>query len=280
MKYIVFFIGLLTVGCTVSTPSEFHFNDNPGNISHLQQSTVALVSEENGEITGPHCTAFYVAPRRLATALHCVEDSNIRTIEVMPGLVIQVIEDRPLEPTLGREILFVDFDEQNRIIDNWDPTIQPRIKKSVVIAFDDIEDIAILELNEAEPDSTHWLPIASNVVVGEQVYTMGMPQAHFWIFERGMVSSLRKFPGNRRKIVFQLFISPGASGSPIVNERGEVVAVATQYIPNTGLGIGTPFERLQILFDVGHQTPVELPPKEEAVAPCDLSSCPLPENAE
>lgn len=277
---VTFFV--VTVGCTVAPQSEYRFSDNPGNVVHLQRATVALVEDTEEGISAPRCTAFYVAPRKLATALHCVEDNNVVTIQLAPGLIIQVTEDRELEPTLGREILFVDLDEQNRLIENWTPTEQPRVRHSTVIAIDEDEDIAILELSESEPSSRDWLELASWVRPGEHVYVMGMPRSQFWILTEGLMSAIQQHPDGSQTYMFQAPIAPGSSGSPVINERGQVIAVAVRYVRDAGyLGMGTPFHELRDLLREGRQEPPPPPPEiaeTEEVPECNsLTSCEIPD---
>lgn len=282
-----FLVALMLSSCAPAPVFEYRYIDSSENVSHLQQSVVAIVSEnEQGRLEGPNCTAFYITPRRLATALHCVEDRNTVSIQIMPGLILQM-PGMEAEPTLGREILFIDWEEHNRFVRNWDANADPVPTHSTVIAIDQDNDIAILELVDSEASSTHWLPIARSVRVGERAYAIGMPRNQFWLLSEGIVSAVRVYADGSSRILHHNLIAPGSSGSPLLNNFGEVIGVTIQYvreIPN--LGVASPSDALQELLDGGRQQPTYMSLEEvvnllsdESCDP-DGSSCPMPEIAE
>lgn len=281
-------LSIFFVGCVASQPSDYRYIDNAENVSHLQQSVVAIVSEnEMGGLEGPECTAFYVTPRRLATALHCVEDRNTTSIQIVPDLILQISEDQKAEPTLGREVLFVDWDEHHRFIRSGNLENDPIPTHSIVIAVDHESDIAILELDVSEPSSEHWLPVSSNVTVGEKAYAIGMPERQFWILSDGIVSAIRIFPSGNSRILHHNLIAPGSSGSPLINNFGEVIGTTVQYvrtIPN--LGVASTGEALQILLASGPQHSLQMSSGEvlnimpNLMCEPDGSSCPMPESGE
>lgn len=288
-RFGLYLLGLMFLaGCTAQPVSSTRYVDSIYNVTHLQQSTVTIVQRRaDGRLSGPHCTAFYISPRRLATAEHCVEDNNVQTIQLAPGLTIQITNGEEAEPTLGREILFIDWAATNRTIDNFDPNQDPEPIRSRVIALDPDNDIAILELAYNEDDSEHWLPMATGAQVGQRLYSMGMPRNQIWLLSEGMISSIRRYPDGRERLLYQGIVAPGASGSPLINNHGRVIGVVVQYVRDVpGVGVASPVSALEALVEQGEQTAIEFTADEvrnimaeRKPEPCDpgTSSCPMPE---
>lgn len=282
-----FMMTLILSNCAPAPVIEYRYVDSSENVSHLQQSVVAIVSEnEQGRIEGPKCTAFYIAPRKLATALHCVEPQRVISVQIMPGLILQIGNEGE-EPTLGREILFVDWKEHRRFTRNWDADSEPNASHSTVIAIDQENDIAILELVDSEPSSNHWLTIAQRARVGERVYAMGMPRNQFWLLSEGIVSAIQVYGSGSSRVFHHNLTAPGSSGSPLINNFGEVIGVTIQYVRDVpNLGVATPSAVLQKLIDDGRQEPIYMSLEEvmnlltnDSCNP-NSSSCPLPQSPE
>ena len=79
------------------------------------------------------------------------------------------------------------------------------------------------------PDSSiHWIPITdTEPSIADRVVVVGSPLGLEQTVSEGIVSAVRELPVVGK--VFQLSapISPGSSGSPVVNMRGKVVGVAS-----------------------------------------------------
>lgn len=78
------------------------------------------------------------------------------------------------------------------------------------------------------PEKIHWLPISDEVPpVAQHVVVVGSPMGLEQSVSDGIISSVREIPG--LGIFFQMSapISPGSSGSPVVDMKGKVVAVAS-----------------------------------------------------
>ena len=94
-----------------------------------------------------------------------------------------------------------------------------------VVATDEERDLAVLKF------AARNLPFLtfvehSEVEKGEEVMAIGNPMGLDTSVTRGIVSALRKEEGVEL-IQFDAAISPGSSGSPILNRSGEVLGVAT-----------------------------------------------------
>lgn len=125
----------------------------------------------------------------------------------------------------------------------------------VVHAYDANLDLAILEVTTPIP-SVRFANVTPRV--GEELLVMGYPQgAEVGIdtptLTGGMMSAWR-----RGWIQFDAAISPGSSGGPVFNERGEVVGVATlKHLTAEGVGLAVPSSLLQSLFDNPSRMTVE-----------------------
>ena len=84
--------------------------------------------------------------------------------------------------------------------------------------------------------------------VGERIIVIGSPLGLEQTVSDGIVSAIRKIPEFGNIIQITAPISPGSSGSPVVNMKGEVIGVATlQSIVGQNLNFAISGERLAIL---------------------------------
>ncbi len=77
-----------------------------------------------------------------------------------------------------------------------------------------------------------FLPLASDKPrKGEDIVVLGNPRGLESTVSRGIVSSIRNFKRQKDALIqIDAAISPGSSGSPVMNMRGEVVGIATMQI--------------------------------------------------
>jgi serine protease Do len=76
--------------------------------------------------------------------------------------------------------------------------------------------------------------------VGESVLVAGSPLGHEHSMNKGIVAAIRTIPGFGKILELSAPISPGSSGGPVVNLRGEVVGIAMlglTHNPNIGFAI-------------------------------------------
>ena len=96
-----------------------------------------------------------------------------------------------------------------------------------VLAADPGKDIAVLWVNlQAFPEAAiaPLLPSepASQVVVGERVFTIGSPLGREKVFTSGFISKVE-----HTSIFSDININPGSSGGPLFNLRGEVTGITS-----------------------------------------------------
>jgi S1-C subfamily serine protease len=93
-----------------------------------------------------------------------------------------------------------------------------------VAAKDELRDLVILSVEGLAVDGA-VLSQRPNVDVGETVFAIGNPRGLEGTFSQGIVSSVRDFD-DLTLLQITAPISPGSSGGPIVDEKGEIVGVA------------------------------------------------------
>src|SRR5256714_12615091 len=99
-----------------------------------------------------------------------------------------------------------------------------------VVAVDAEADIALLKV-DAPPNQVRSLSLdRTSPQEGESVVVIGNPFGLEGSVTNGIVSAVRDIPGFGRIIQITAPISPGSSGSPVVNMHGQVIGVATLQI--------------------------------------------------
>jgi hypothetical protein len=105
-----------------------------------------------------------------------------------------------------------------------------------IVARDEKRDLAII-LPEAKNVSFPHLNLASTLPnIGERIFVIGSPLGLESSVSDGLVSAIREMPDIGKVIQISAPISPGSSGSPIINLKEQVVGVASfQFIKGQNL---------------------------------------------
>lgn len=92
------------------------------------------------------------------------------------------------------------------------------------VAVDPENDLAILKIGDVdEPGVPLSLGDSDSVHIGETVYAVGTPRGYEGTVSNGIISGIRIAD---KLIQMTAPISPGSSGGPVINNRGEVVGVS------------------------------------------------------
>lgn len=91
-------------------------------------------------------------------------------------------------------------------------------------AIDQKRDLVVLKIS-SEGSTNLTLGNSDTVQVGESVYAVGNPQGLEGTFSQGIISSIREV-GTDRLLQITAPISPGSSGGPVLNGKGEVIGVS------------------------------------------------------
>jgi len=118
-----------------------------------------------------------------------------------------------------------------------------------IVAGDAQNDIIRLSVNIPSQD-VYPLSLSKTIPeVGERIIVYGSPLGLENTVSDGIVSAIRDIPDYGRIIQITAPISPGSSGSPVLNLQGEVIGIATfQMIEGQNLNFAIPSEKITSLI--------------------------------
>jgi len=120
---------------------------------------------------------------------------------------------------------------------------------SDIVAVDGKNDIIRLSVNIP---SKYVLPLSLSETtpeIGERIIVYGSPLGLEKTLSDGIISAIREVPGYGKLIQITAPISPGSSGSPVLNMQGEVIGIASfQFIEGQNLNFAIPSERIANLI--------------------------------
>ena len=95
------------------------------------------------------------------------------------------------------------------------------------LLYADIEnDVAILKIDGKNLPSVKLGDI-EKAQVGEKVFVISSPQGFENTISEGILSGIRKVDETRKVLQITAAISPGSSGAPVFNSKGEAIGIAT-----------------------------------------------------
>jgi len=94
----------------------------------------------------------------------------------------------------------------------------------------------------------------SKVEIGEQIYVVGNPSGLEGTFSQGIVSGIRNIE-NEKLLQITAPISPGSSGGPVLNIRGEVIGISVATLKNgQNLNFAIPIDYLKSIYQTSNKT--------------------------
>ena len=115
-----------------------------------------------------------------------------------------------------------------------------------ITAVDPERDLVVLKITAGRSQALS-LGNSDAVQVGESVYAVGNPQGLEGTFSQGIVSSIREV-GTDKLLQISAPISPGSSGGPVLNVKGEVIGVSVAtFRVGQNLNFAIPSNYLKIL---------------------------------
>ena len=181
----------------------------PELVKRIKPSAVAIETFDSKDNTVARGSGFFIAPDRIITNRHVIERSTRVEIHLLDGKKF---------PVRG------------------------------VLAVDGEGDLALLQVDVPKALAVP-LPIVRAVPQeGESIVVIGNPFGLEGSVSNGIVSAVREISGYGKIIQITASISPGSSGSPVVNMAGQVIGVATlQAAEGQNLNFAVPAERISQL---------------------------------
>jgi tetratricopeptide (TPR) repeat protein len=181
----------------------------PELVKRIKPSAVAIETFDSKDNTVARGSGFFVAPDRVITNRHVIERSTRAEIHLLDGKKY---------PVRG------------------------------VLAVDGEGDLALLQVDVPKAFAIP-LPIVRAVPQeGESIVVIGNPYGLEGSVSNGIVSAVREISGYGKIIQITASISPGSSGSPVVNMAGQVIGIATlQAAEGQNLNFAVPAERISQL---------------------------------
>ena len=181
----------------------------PELVKRVKPSAVAIETFDSRGRTLSRGSGFFIGPDRIITNRHVIERSSRVEVHLLDGKKF---------PVKG------------------------------VLAVDGEGDLALLQADIPSGLATP-LPIVRSVPQeGESIVVVGNPFGLEGSVSNGIVSAVRDIGGYGRIIQITAPISPGSSGSPVVNMFGQVIGVATlQAAEGQSLNFAVPAERIMQL---------------------------------
>ncbi len=179
----------------------------PGLIKRVEPSIVVIVTyDKDGNMTGQGSGFFIDKEGEVITNSHVLEDTSQAFIKTTDG------KEYPIQKVLA----------------------------------EDKEGDLIRVSSDISEEAVQPLPVTTKLPeVGERVIVIGTPLGFDKTVSDGIVSAVREIPGFGKIVQLTAPISPGSSGSPVINMKGEVIGIATFFVvAGQNLNFAIPGERI------------------------------------
>lgn len=116
-----------------------------------------------------------------------------------------------------------------------------------IMAKDETNDLALLKVTMRGINPL-LLGNSDTVRIGDTVYVAGSPRRWEGTFSNGIISGLREEPA-RKQLQMTAPISPGSSGGPVLNDKGEVIGVSVTAHQGQNLNFASHSNAVQELLE-------------------------------
>jgi len=198
---------IATLVCLVFLPSSLAQEKLPAIVKRIEPSTIVILTyDKQGEVLGQGSGFFISQNGDIITNRHVLHGASRAEIKTAEGEIYSITQ----------------------------------------IVAEDVEGDIIRGSVNIPVEAVHTLSVGASVPeVGERVIVIGSPLGLERTVADGIVSAVREIPAFGKIIQITASISPGSSGSPVVNMKGEVIGVATfQIVEGQNLNFAIPGERI------------------------------------
>jgi S1-C subfamily serine protease len=199
---------LLSFASFASSPTSAH-EPSQSQIAQLKRAVVLITTYDDRGNPLLQGSGFFIDREQVVTNLHVIKGASQISIETFAGTTT---------------------------------TVQS------VVATNQRTDLALLRIAQPCAGST-ILPLGTAPPVeGESILLVSNPQGSRWKITRGNVGLLWKLAGRGTRLQITAAILPGSSGGPVVNERGQVMGIASSHASSADdLNFAVPVESLRNL---------------------------------
>ena len=138
-----------------------------------------------------------------------------------------------------------------------------------ILAIDTDNDLALLKVSASSGIKPLTLINDSDTVrIGERVFVVGNPEGLEGTLSDGIISNLPTLEHNNKRLQMTAPISPGSSGGPVINRKGEVIGVAVgsrQALGAQNLNFAIPSNYLKKLLDQS-ESAIPLSEQEQSIS--------------
>ena len=209
-------------------------------VTRILYATVVVIILLTTATTSPTQTTEEIAENALAATVYLeMQDSNGLTLGIGSGFFV-----RP-------DLIATNFHVIQGAARGTAKLVSKHTKYTIegITATDKDNDLVLLKVI-AEGIQPLSLGDSDAIRVGAEVYVVGNPKGMEGTFSDGIISSIRREDAQTR---FQMTapISPGSSGGPVLNRKGEVVGVsvsAHQDLDAQNINFAIPVNKLKVLL--------------------------------
>jgi len=211
----------------------------------------------NRHVAGSLSALFIALAFLICSPLASAQESSVAQItHLKRAVVIVTTYDNRGKPLLQGSGFFIDSDQvatNFHVIKNASTIRVETFDRSIstvntVLATDEKNYLALLRVDSPSPQSAVLLLKATAPTEGDSVTVISNPHGSQWKVTRGSTGLLWEFQGLGERLQISAAISPGSSGGPVIDARGEVVGIATMYFSSIeNLSFAVPAARLKAL---------------------------------